>query len=417
MNFVIDELDRNNIGKILNESLPKLGPQSQYDWRDILYSYWSVFFCGGDCAEDLSSNFKPSLSHTPFLKVPSPDRVLNRLKEIATPAQYYSPPRGSFLHHFAINDRLIDLNLKILNKLFKLSNNKVDLDYDNTICYTKKLDAERTYQKELGYVPGVGLVGSKVVYIENRNGRSHAAVLQEDTLERMFKKLNTNGIRVNRFRADSASYTLKVIKVIEKNTDKFYIKARMSAGLACAIASVKNWKQIGKNKDNIFRGETIFIPFERASKDCKSKVSLNPYRFIITKELRRDGQISLFTGEAYNYSVIVTNDNESQMDDVVYFYNQRGAIEKEFDVLKNDFGWKRLPFSRLEHNLVYLQIMAICRNLYHFIILNFSKKFKGLQPTYRIKKFIFRFITIPAKWIIHSRQWHLKLYGVVPLRI
>lgn len=288
MNFVIDELDRNNIGKILNESLPKLGPQSQYDWRDILYSYWSVFFCGGDCAEDLSSNFKPSLSHTPFLKVPSPDRVLNRLKEIATPAQYYSPPRGSFLHHFAINDRLIDLNLKILNKLFKLSNNKVDLDYDNTICYTKKLDAERTYQKELGYVPGVGLVGSKVVYIENRNGRSHAAVLQEDTLERMFKKLNANGIRVNRFRADSASYTLKVIKVIEKNTDKFYIKARMSAGLACAIASVKNWKQIGKNKDNIFRGETIFIPFERASKDCKSKISLNPYRFIITKELRRD---------------------------------------------------------------------------------------------------------------------------------
>lgn len=105
------------------------------------------------------------------------------------------------------------------------------------------------------------------------------------------------------------------------------------------------------------------------------------------------------------------------MDDVVYFYNQRGAIEKEFDVLKNDFGWKRLPFSRLEHNLVYLQIMAICRNLYHFIILNFSKKFKGLQPTYRIKKLIFRFITIPAKWIIHSRQWHLKLYGVVPLRI
>ena len=417
INFVIDELDRNNIGKNLNGFLPKLGPQSQYDWRDILYSYWSVFFCGGDCAEDLSGNFKPSLSQSPVLKVPSPDRVLNRLKEIAVPAQHYSTSRGNFLHHFAINETLTDLNLTILNRLFGLSKNKVDLDYDNTICYTKKLDAERTYQKELGYVPGVGLVGSKVVYIENRNGRSNAGILQEDTLERMFIKLTNNGVKVNRFRADSASYTFKVIRVVESNTDKFYIKARMSTGLASAIASVKHWKQIGKKQDNVYRGETRYTPFERAARDNKLKEPLKSYRFIITKEVRRDGQVNLFTEEAYNYSVIVTNDNEAQIDDVVYYYNQRGAIEKEFDVLKNDFGWKKLPFSKLEHNLVYLQIMAICRNLYHYIIQVFSKKFKGLQPTFRIKKFIFRFIAIPSKWINHSRQWYLKIYGDIPLRI
>lgn len=65
---------------------------------------------------------------------------------------------------------------------------------------------------------------------------------------------------------------------------------------------------------------------------------------------------------------------ESPINDVVYYYNQRGAIEKEFDVLKNDFGWKKLPFSELAQNLVYLQITAICRNLYHYIITNFSKK-------------------------------------------
>lgn len=249
INFVIDELDRNNIGKTLNDFLPRLGPQSLYNWRDILYSYWSVFFCGGDCAEDLSGNFKHSLTHSPVLKIPSPDRVLNRLKEIAVPAQHYSTSRGNFLHHFAINETLADLNLTLLNRLFNLSKDKVDLDYDNTICYTKKQDAERTYQKELGYVPGVGLVGSKVVYVENRNGRSNAGILQEDTLERMFIKLDNNGVKVNRFRADSASYSFKVIRIVENYTDKFYIKGRMSAGLASAIASVKQWKQIGKKED------------------------------------------------------------------------------------------------------------------------------------------------------------------------
>ncbi|MGS2740910.1 hypothetical protein ACVBDY_22000, partial [Sinomicrobium sp. M5D2P17] len=180
---------RQGLGQLLNEQLPSLGSQSCYDWRDILYSYWSVFFCGGDCAEDLSGNFKPSLSQSPFLKVPSPDRVLGRLKELAMPGNFFSTPRGQFQHHFAIHEKLSDLNLSVLNRLFGLSKNKVDLDYDNTVCFTKKQDAERTYHKELGYIPGVGLVGSKIVYVENRNGRSNAAILQEETLERMFGQL------------------------------------------------------------------------------------------------------------------------------------------------------------------------------------------------------------------------------------
>ncbi len=417
INFVIEEFDKQGLGRLVKEKLPALGSQSRYDWRDILYSYWSVFFCGGDCAEDLSGNFKPNLSQTPFLKVPSPDRVLNRLKELTVPGEFFSAPRGQFLHHFAINQTLSDLNLSILNKLFGLSKSKVDLDYDNTVCPTEKQDAQRTYLKESGYVPGVGLVGSKVVYVENRNGRSNAGVLQEETLERMFKQLDKKGIEVNRFRADSASYSYKIIKTVERYTDKFYIKARMSLGLTAAIASVSQWKPLGKEGNGVFRGETLYTPFERAARDQKVKEELKPYRFIVTKEKRRDGQINAFTGEAYNYSVIVTNDMESPINDVVYYYNQRGAIEKEFDVLKNDFGWKKLPFSELAQNLVYLQITAICRNLYHYIITNFSKKIAGILPTFRIKKFIFKFITIPAKWLYRSRQWQLKVYGDIPLKI
>tara|TARA_R110002020_G_scaffold97708_3_gene233164 strand:+ start:581 stop:904 length:324 start_codon:yes stop_codon:yes gene_type:complete len=98
-------------------------------------------------------------------------------------------------------------------------------------------------------------------------------------------------------------------------------------------------------------------------------------------------------------------------DEIAYFYNQRGAIEKEFDVLKNDFGWNNLPFSKLEQNTVFLFFTAICRNLYHYIINKFSKSFKHLKANFRIKKFIFRFIAIPAKWVRSSRQDTLKIYG------
>ena len=68
---------------------------------------------------------------------------------------------------------------------------------------------------------------------------------------------------------------------------------------------------------------------------------------MITKKARKDEQIDIFTGDAFLYSMIATNDRKMTMDEVVMFYNQRGKTEREFDALKNDFGWKGLAFSKL----------------------------------------------------------------------
>ena len=111
------------------------------------------------------------------------------------------------------------------------------------------------------------------------------------------------------------------------------------------------------------------------------------------------------------YNAIITNDWEMTNDEIVNFYNKRGAAEKEFDILKNDFGWNNLPFSKLESNTVFLILTALCRNLYDYIIRAFSTRCKHLASNYRIKKFIFRFICVPAKWIRNAREYKLKIYG------
>ena len=67
----------------------------------------------------------------------------------------------------------------------------------------------------------------------------------------------------------------------------------------------------------------------------------------------------------------------------------------------------------MTENNVYLLITAICKNIYHYLITKFSNIYQGLEPTFRLKKFIFRFITIPAKWIMHSRQLYLRIYGKI----
>ncbi len=93
--------------------------------------------------------------------------------------------------------------------------------------------------------------------------------------------------------------------------------------------------------------------------------------------------------------MIVTNDMIKTMDQVVCFYNQRGKIEREFDVPKNDFGWNHLLFSKLEQNMIYLIFTAICRNLYPYIITLFSKTNAHLNPTFRIKNLSFGSFVYP----------------------
>ena len=248
--------------------------------------------------------------------------------------------------------------------------------------------------------------------MENRNGNSTAHVLQHQTIERMTSLLKEAGVTIDAIRADSASYTFEIIKAMEKNAKRIFIKARMTDTLEKAIANIKQWKEIKVGDTILLRGSTVFKPFERHARGNNAKTdSLNEYRLVVTKEARRDGQINIFTGEAYNYSPILTNDFEMTDDEVVYFYNARGAEEREFDILKNDFGWGKMPFSKLEQNTVFLLIMAMCRNLYAHIIEKFSKKIKFLSSNFRVKKFIFRFICIPGKWIKSGGQSKLRLYG------
>jgi hypothetical protein len=412
INFVLAEFENKGIGEMINNHLPRLAVQSKYSWKDIFYSFWSVLLCGGDCAEDLAANFKNSFQSNPFINIPSPDRVLERMKQLSKPKKTFTTQRGNSKHEFSFNNSLNLLNIKILKKLRLLNRiKKLTLDYDNTNIFSEKFDAAMTYLKQRGYTPGVAFIGNHVVYIENRNGNSDPQTLQQDTLSRMFEMLKGQGIRIDKFRADSASYQLSTLSVISKNVNTFYIRTRMNESLNEAINQIDNWTNVSINGENIFRGSTIFIPFRKIAERERQKQLLNQCRLIVTKEKRADGQINIFTGEAFNYYAILTNDYQMSNDQVVFFYNLRGAKEREFDVLKNDFLWDNMPFSKLEYNTVFLLVTAMCRNLYDFIINGFSKIYAHLSPCFRLKKFRYRFICIPAKWIKSGRTQKLRIYG------
>lgn len=242
LNFVLEELDKLCIDQILQKHLPKLSAQCKYSWKDILYTYWSIILCGGDCAEDASANLKHSFINSPFIKIPSPDRLLSRLKDLSVPVTEYKKNRSTVVNEFSINECLNNLNLMILNKLELINSCKTTLDYDNTVLYSSKADAKMTYKKATGYCPGVGIIGNNIVYIENRNGNCAPHAMQDDTLERMFKQFKKQNIKVDVFRADSASFQFSTICTVNKHVEKLYIRARMNACVNDAINKIENWK-------------------------------------------------------------------------------------------------------------------------------------------------------------------------------
>ena len=135
-----------------------------------------------------------------------------------------------------------------------------------------------------------------------------------------------------------------------------------------------------------------------------------PYRLVIQRQRRIDGDLDIWEGE-YTYRCILTNDYKSSARDIVEFYNLRGGKERIFDDMNNDFGWNRLPKSFMAQNTVFLLMTALIRNFYKAIMQRLKTHEFGLRATSRIKTFVFKFISVPAKWIKTSRRHVLNIYS------
>ena len=415
MNYVLNHLDKLQIESIINQHLPELSAQSKYNWKDIFNSLYSLYLCGGDAIEDLGTHLKGHFVNNPFVKIPSPDTVLTRMKQLAQPMQTCMTKRGKVNHNYSTNRVLDKLNISLLKKLGAFNADELTLDYDNTIIFSEKQDCKMTYKRQKGYQPGVCTINEKhILYIENRGGNSDAKSFQDSTLQRVFSLLRTNNCaRIDNFRADAASYQYDVIKLVEANVNSFFIGCRNSY-VEKNYSKITSWEPMtDRTGEEMEVGEIDIIPFEsQAKKDSKTAKS---YRLIVKRKRNKTGQINIITNDDYDYRSILTNNKNLSSVESAWFYNQRGNMEKQFDILKNDFGWNNMPFSQMNQNTVFLYFTAMFRNIYNNIIQYFSQKAEGLKPNFRLKKFLFRFIILPAKWIKRSRQMQLRIYGNIPI--
>lgn len=403
-NFVFSSFKSSGLSDLIDKELGMRVKTLGFSYSDIFANHLAIFFNGGDCTEDVNEHLREHLQNVRGMEVCSADSILRGIKELATETLFFENPDSGVSHEFNLNQKLNDLMVKALKQTGQLKSYKYyDLDYDNQVQPTEKYDTKKTYKQTYGYQPGIATIENMPVYIEGRNGNSQAKYLQSETLSRAFSILTDNKVRIGRFRADSASYQKDVIQVVESNSKSFYIRAKRCANMDDMIGSVpkEKWEKI---RLGIQEMEVADIPDYRPFGSDKS------YRLVISRIKRKDAQTDIFSGEAYTYRGILTNDTKTTNADVVAFYNARGESERVFDVMNNDFGWAKMPCSFLSENTSFMIMTAIYANFYSYLVGEYSKKLSWLKPNYRLKKFIFRFITVAGKWIKTGRNHVLKLY-------
>ena len=370
-----------------------------YQYSEIFRSLMCVFFCGGSCIEDVSTHLMSHLSCHPQLKTCSSDTILRAIKELTTCNTTYTSTVSGKSYDFNTADTMNELLVRSLISTGVLGKGQeYDFDFDHQFIETGKYDAEPTYKKFTGYSPGVAVVGDYIVGIENRDGNANVRFCQQHTLERIFTRLERNGIRIDRARMDCGSCSEEIVDTIKAHCNHFYIRANRCSAFYDDMFILRGWRT----------EEINGIEFELNS-IVVEKWKGKPYRLVIQRQKRTDNIQEIWEGE-YIYRCILTNDFESDVRDIVEFYNLRGGKERIFDDMNNGFGWKRLPKSFMSENTVYLLMTALIRNFYRTIIKRINVKDFGLSHTSRIKTFVFKYISVPAKWIKTARAYRLNIY-------
>ncbi|MBQ9295292.1 MAG: IS1380 family transposase, partial [Bacteroidaceae bacterium] len=132
--------------------------------------------------------------------------------------------------------------------------------------------------------------------------------------------------------------------------------------------------------------EVLSMPFDGLGGD------ISHCRLVVQRQRKQAGTwLDCFEDggdDVYVYRAILTNEWDMSEEEVISFYNQRGAKEKVFDQMDNDFGWHYLPKGLLKENTVFMILTAVIRNFYQLMLRRKELRAFGVQATTRMKAFI-----------------------------
>jgi len=253
--FHVRELFSRYVGPVIDEVLGLRCTSYGYQYSEIAGSLSSVYFCGGDCVEDVTSHLMPHLSLHPTLRTCCSDTILRGISELATVNTTYTSDTGKS-YDFNAATKLNSLLVKVLKNTGQLmAGESYDLDFDHQFIETEKYDAKMTYKKFTGYSPGVAVIGDLIVGIENRDGNANVRC---------------------------GSCSREIVETVEKHSELFYIRANRCGSLYDSLFALRGWQREQINGIGYELNSIIVEKWEGKA-----------YRLVIQRERRLDGEQDL----------------------------------------------------------------------------------------------------------------------------
>jgi hypothetical protein len=402
LNLIYKALFNKELPKFIDQQLGCRNIRAEYSYSDIVLSLLGNALCQGSYIADLKE-LKGKFNNQYFKNIPSADTVEYACQELKLPNAIEISDSG-VEHQINFNDNMNNTLVALCVKTNQLSKEEKNyiLDFDNVVIENDKQDSKKSYKNTKAYHPSFAFIGRLPVHIENHNGNTPAKYRQDKTLGNCFDNLDKNQIKIEHFRADSASYQQSVVELASQRATYFYIRNMNSAGFLAHCGKMENWETIEINYEKKEVATTIYKPFDGTKE----------YRIVVTRTLRKDLQTDMFSEKAYNYYGIMTNNKKFTNKEVIQFYNDRGDAENSNRYLLNDFNLHHLPFPDMDINTVFMYLMAMGSILFEWIkVVLVKNKTSGIRLNMRVKAICFKYITIASTFISHSRQKILQVFS------
>ncbi len=275
------------------------------------------------------------------------------------------------------------------------------LDVDAVQIEGEKREAQFTYKGEKGYMPMLGFLFETPVclYDEFWEGNVSPGWGHADFYG-VCKSRMPAGKRIERYRADSASYDGGLINALNEDGVMWAITADKDSAVKRAIAGIaeENWKEpvLGCGYEV---GETVHT-MERTKR---------AFRLIVKRELRQVERDLFGEERRYFYHAIASNFpmEEKGAYDVLVWHQQRGQAEHFNKELKSGFGMGQMPCGERFANAVFFRIGVIAYNLF----IGFKQLCPGSWARHTIGTFRWKMVQIAGRIVHHAGQVFLRLAG------
>jgi len=358
----------------------------------------------------------------------SGDMVLQKILQMEKIAESSTINR-SFLNQEILNEdrriadskeiRVIDeLMRKVCLKLVKLLGLKeVTIDQDATYIKANKENAKVCYKGEKAYSTLMSFISEIGVCIgeETREGNVSPSTGLLEQLKKIKNHLEEIGVKLSRYRADSASYKSEIINYCIREGIEFIIGADLDVSVKEGIRNIseESWKpyidRYGVRSDR--KEVSEFVHTMNKTEES--------FRVIVVREEIKENDKLKGLFKNYKYHAIAT-DSKLSANEVVNDYNGRGVCEYYIKEAKYGFNLRNLPSGNLESNGLWIKTGMLSYNLMmllkHQVLEISSKKLKLNNKLSKInyknkesKSIRYLIFSIAGKIIKRGRRLILKL--------